>query len=184
MDRTLLGEHQAEPDLQAAAVTAHGSGRESGATEIWCDWSRNQPRARFGASELGRAPPMAATPRGNDFSQDGDGDLVRGDSSEIEAGRRLEFREPLRGNAAVRELRPEGGRLSAAADERHMIGIDCEGGTQRLLIAVPLRRNHYESSTGLFDRKGISFDAPVGVDEARLLGSRRANGYRESDPPP
>ena len=87
-------EHQAEPDLQAPAVTAHGSGRESGATEIWCDWSRNQPRARFGASGLDRAPPMAATPRGNDFSQDGDGDLIRGDGSEIEAGRRLEFREP------------------------------------------------------------------------------------------
>jgi hypothetical protein len=67
---------------------------------------------------------MAASPVSHDFSQDGDGNLVRRDCSEIEAGRRLELREPLGSDAALREFRSQRFRLFPAADEGHIFRLD------------------------------------------------------------
>ena len=69
---------------------------------------------------------MTATSHGDDFGQDGDGNLVRRDGAEIEPGRRLEPGEPLGRDAAPGQLGLERGGLFAAADERHVIRLDRE----------------------------------------------------------
>src|SRR5262249_54747698 len=89
---------------------------------------RRRPAAPDTSSARLRRRPVRMFPsaHGDDLGQDRERDFLRADRTEIEAGRRLEARQPFAVDAAAAERLLERRRLLAAAHEGHIVAFDRE----------------------------------------------------------